>query len=74
MYDCDFSGKREDPEKVCFHRRRVIKMVTFEGTDTGRKYLGCHETLFLILLKYDFEHNDHMLSVGRRELWLCQVH
>ena len=41
MYDCDFSGNHEDPEKVCFHRRRVRKMVAFEGTDTGRKYLGC---------------------------------
>ena len=56
MYDCDFSGKYEDPEKVCFHRSRVIKMVAFEGTDTGRKYLGCG-AVSNIVMSYNFVYN-----------------
>jgi hypothetical protein len=41
MYDSDFCGNDDDPRNVCYHQMRLTRMVAFEGTDTGRKYLGC---------------------------------
>ena len=49
VYDSDYSGKHDDAAMVCYHRERAIIMVAFEGTDTGRKYLGCGVVSSLLL-------------------------
>ena len=49
VYDSDYCGQHDDPVKVCFDRERLIRMVAFEGTDTGRKYLGCRTVSNLLL-------------------------
>jgi hypothetical protein len=41
VYDSDFCGKHDDQTLVCYHRRPLCRRVAFEGTDCGRKFLGC---------------------------------
>lgn len=49
VYDSDYSGKHDDVAMVCYHRERAIRMVAFEGTYTGRKFLGCGAVSNLLL-------------------------
>ena len=49
LYDSDYCGNDDDLSNVCYHRQRVTRMVAFEGTDTGRKYLGCGVVSNLLL-------------------------
>jgi hypothetical protein len=40
MYDPDYAGVHVGPER-CHHHLPCHKYVAFEGTNTGRRFLGC---------------------------------
>jgi hypothetical protein len=52
IYDSDYCGSDDGvPAKQCKHRAVAGKLVAFEGSYTGRRYLGYDVEVCMVIIK-----------------------
>lgn len=50
IYDPDWDGLAIEREAPCDHGLKLRKFVAFEGTNTGKRFIGCAKEVWIIYI------------------------
>jgi hypothetical protein len=50
IYDPDWDGLAIESEAPCDHGLKLRKFVAFEGTNTGKRFIGCKKEVWIIYI------------------------
>jgi hypothetical protein len=50
IYDLDWDGLAIEREAPCDHGLKLRKFVAFEGTNTGKRFIGCAKEVWIIYI------------------------